>query len=225
MILTAVIITAIGVVVSVSNPLIEASKETNVMRDSEYLIRLMDNSIREVVKEGVNARRTVNIQSSGEIETLPEEDSIQISFTSKAGLADYLTRFMKGNVLLVAGNDVSCSNITNITMENTFINVTLKKTERTSPLQAINTTENIISIHEKTRNTMASFVNSSIIINGNHSTARGTGYSELLRAGRGLPLCTAHFFVNNSAIEYDVYYTLYAGADFLTVDVRKVLEK
>lgn len=225
MILTAVIITAIGLVVSISNPLIEASKETVSMRDAEYLIKLIDDNVREVVKEGTNSRRTINIQSTGEVETLPEEDAIQIGFSSRAGLADYLTRFLKGNILFIAGNDVSCSNLTNITMENTYINVTFKKTQRASPLTQINTTENIISIHEKTGNTRVSFVNSSIIINDNQSTARGTGYSELLRTGKSLPSCTTHFFVNNSAIEYDVYYILYAGADFLTIDVRSVLER
>ncbi|MBS3053872.1 MAG: hypothetical protein J4469_05210 [Candidatus Aenigmarchaeota archaeon] len=225
MILTAVIITAIGLVVSVSNPLIESSKETASMRDAEYLIKLIDDSVREVVKEGTNSRRMLNIRSAGEVETLPEEDAIQIGFSSRAGLADYLTRLLKGNILFIAGNDVSCSNLTNITMENTFINVTFKKTQRTSPLAQINTTENIVSMHEKTGNTRVSFVNSSIIINDNQSTSRGTGYSELLRSGKSMPSCTTHFFVNNSAIEYDIYYTLYAGADFLTIDVRSVLER
>ncbi len=225
MILTAIIITAIGLVVSVSNPLIESTKETAAVRDAEYLIKLIDNSVREVVNEGTNSRRVLNIQSAGELESLPEEDAIQIGFSSKSGIADYLTRFIRGNILFIAGSDVSCSNLTNITMENTFINVTLKKTERRSPLSAVNTTENIISVHEKTRNTRVNFVNSSVIINDNQSTTRGTGYSELLRMGKSLPSCATHFFINNSAIEYDIYYTLYAGADFLTIDVRNVVER
>lgn len=224
MILTAIVITALGIVVGISNPLIESSKDTTVMREAEYLMKLLDDNIREVAAEGANARRILDIRPVRELETFPGEDAVQTSFQSKARLLDYLTRSASGNIIYIAGNDVSCSNVTDIVVENTFLNVTFKKTIRGSPLSTINTTENIISIKEKTGGTQVTFVNTSIVLNGNQSTARGTGYSELLRSGKSLPACTAHFFVNNSAIEYDAYYTLYAGADFLVVDVKNIKE-
>lgn len=225
MIVTGIIIAAIGVVVAIGNPLIDASRETAALGDAERILTVIDAGIREVVKEGPSAKRILNIKSSGSLETFPEEDSVQASLTSKSQLLDYLTRSVKGNLIFIAGSDVSCSNSTNITMENTFLNATFRKINRASPLSAVNMTGHIISIMEKTRNTQVTVVNSTVIINDNVSTERGTGYSELLRAGRSLPSCTTHFFVNNTAIEYDVYYTLYAGADFLVMDVRNVKEK
>lgn len=225
MLLTAIVIIAIGAVTMISSPIVESSKDAVRLRDAEYTAKLIGDSIREVVEEGPNSRRTLNIRSEGGIETFPGESAIQLSIVAKAQLMDYLTRSAKGGILYIAGSDVSCSNSTNITMENTFISVTLRKVSRASPFLPINTTETVISIKEKSTGTQINLANSSIVINDNQSTSRGTGYTEILITGSGLPACTAHTFFNNTAIEYDVYYRLYAGADFLVVDVANVKEK
>jgi len=80
----------------------------------------------------------------------------------------------------------------------------------------------VLSIKEKSSETTVSIVNSSIVIDGNQSSSTGNGYSELLRSGTSLPECTVHFFINSTSSDYDIFYTLYSGADFFVVDIRNV---
>jgi len=64
-------------------------------------------------------------------------------------------------------------------------------------------------------------MDSSIVVDGDPATSSGNGVSYLERIGQDMPKCRAHFSMN-STVSYDIYYTLYSGADFLSVDVRNV---
>jgi hypothetical protein len=222
MILTGIVIVAIGVAVFISTPLIESSKDASQLKESEFILKMIDNSVREVVKEGQSSRRLLGINSPGSIEVNPAEDAVQITSFPRLGMTDYLTRSVTGNLVYISGSDVSCSSSGNLTLENSYLKVVLRKTDRTAPLSAVRTAENLVFVTEKTGNAQISFANTSIVVDDNASSSSGTGYSELLKEGSDLPACTAHFFVDSPAADYDIYYTLYAGADFLTVDIRNV---
>ena len=132
---------------------------------------------------------------------------------------EYLSRKVAGNIVQIAGSDVSCSDAANLTLENSFLRVDLKNVAQAAPAASINTNDTMLAVKEKSGGTTVAFVNSTIVIDGDPATSSGTGYSEILKKGRDLPSCTAHVFVN-STVNYDIYYTLYAGADFLVMDVR-----
>ena len=125
-------------------------------------------------------------------------------------------------MMYISGNDVDCYENGNITMENSYLKAVFQRVDQSSPLSSINTANNILALEEKTYNTYIYPENTSILIDDDPSTAYGTGYSELSGSGKGLPVCQVHFYVNSSATSYDVYYILYAGADFLVIDVRNV---
>jgi hypothetical protein len=59
------------------------------------------------------------------------------------------------------------------------------------------------------------------VIDDNLLTTSGNGYSEISSSGQALPSCQVHFFMN-STVDYDIYYKLYAGADFFVVEVRNI---
>jgi len=226
-ILLGIVITAVAIVLNVSNPTIELATTDIDVKISEDILHKIDNAINDIVREGTNSTRIVTFMPTKPIETIPEEDAVQ--FKASLGIIDYFSRIFKDNLVYIAGNDVNCreedmnmDGVADLVLENTFIKAGFQKINKTSPLSSINTTSNIVQIMEKTGSTLISPVNSSIIIDDNQTTARGVGYSELLKPGKDLPVCTAHFFVNSTSVSYDVFYRLYAGADFLAVEVRNI---
>ena len=216
-----VVVIAIAVILNISGEAVEASKKSSSIRDANSAMLIIGNAVKEVAAEGYGAKRSLKLSYSGRMESIPGEDAVQ--FDSEAGpqLFDYLSREFSGNTVKIAGGDVSCNDLANLTMENTFLKVQMKKIPRSS---AINTTDILISLKEKTNSTEVIFSNSSVAIDGNLSTVNGTGYSEISWKGQNMPFCQAHAFVNSTK-SYDVYYRLYAGADFLVIDVRNIKDK
>jgi len=208
------------IVVNVGLPAINKATATAKFVDALNTMKLIDNAIREVIMEGTGAKRLVKFSSPGEFEIIPPENAIQFKLQGPQ-IVDYLSRTLSGNVFQIGGSDVSCSDSGNLTMENSFLKADFKKVPETSPLAAINTNETVLSVKEKSYGTVVTAGNSSIVINGDPSTASGTGFSEILRQGRDLPLCVVHFSVD-STLDYDIYYILFAGADFIVADIRNV---
>ncbi len=221
--LTAIVLTAIFIVVNIGTPLIEGARVGETIRQAEAVMIKIDNAVREVEKEGVGSRRIIKFTSPGEFETFPEENIVQFRMESNVQVVGFLSRKTGKNIFYLGGEDVICDNTTNLTMENTFFKAVMNKITNATPLSTLSTRNNIISLTEKETGTQINITNSTIIIDDNVTYANGTGFSELLRTGKGLPSCTAHFFVNvSNARSYDIYYTLYAGADFLKIEVRNV---
>lgn len=218
------VIIAAAIVINIGNEAIESSKQTSSIRDAQNAMFILDNAIKEVSAEGIGAKRSVRISYPGRFEAIPEEDTAQFEAESGLRLFEYLSREFKGNFARISGGDVSCDDNGNLTMENTFLKLQLRNIPRASPMAGINTTEILISLTEKSNNTEAIFSNSSIAVDDNPATANGTGYSEISKKGKFLPFCQAHAFVNSTK-SYDIYYRLYAGADFIVIDVKNVMEK
>lgn len=219
--LTAVVVAAIFLTLSIGTPAIESARSGEMLRQTEAVMVKIDNAVREVADEGTGSKRVVKFVSPGELEVIPQEDAVQHRTEGSFGIIDFLSRKSTGNILYLGGEDVSCSNETNITMENTFFRAVLLKVNNATPLASLNTKDIIISLTEKDSGVQANVTNSTVTIDSNATLAGGTGFTELLRAGRGLPSCTTRAFINvSSSASYDVYYTLYAGADFLKITVR-----
>lgn len=220
-VLLLIAVVAFSIVLGIGLPVIDASKQQALFRDAENAGKLIDNAIRDIAAEGKGAVRVIEF-TSPEFVSLPEEDALEFKMTSGAELLEHLTRRFVGSIVYISGSDVSCTSDGNITVENNRIQAVFQKVSKASPYSNIDTARNLLSIKEKGSGTTVSITNSSIVIDGNLSSASGNGYSELLRSGSSLPACTVHFFINSTSSDYDAYYTLYSGADFLVVDVRNV---
>jgi len=221
--LILIVIVAWGFVLNVGLPAIEGTKTTLSLSDAEKSMKILGNYIVEVASEGVGATRVFK-STGGEFNAIPEEDSIE--FRAETNGIDYFSRVVSGNIMRISGSDVNCyeedidnDGVNELILENSFLKIGFQKVSKTSPYQQINTEKNIVFMEEKTKNTVILPVNSSIVINDVESTSLGNGYSEILKSGFNKPLCTVHVFVNSTA-SYDVYYTLYAGADFVVIDVK-----
>ncbi len=221
-ILLLIAIVTFTVVLGIGLPAVDSSRQIANFKDAEAAARLLDNAIRNVASEGKGATRVLEFNSPP-LESLPDEDAFEFRMTASTQLLEYLTRRFTGNIVYVSGSDVSCSdNGRNITAENGRISVVFQKIEKTAPAASIDTSKNILSVKEKSSATTIAIINSSIVLDGNQSTSTGTGYSQLLRSGSSLSSCSVFFFVNSTSSDYDVYYTLYSGADFVVIDVKNV---
>ncbi|MCX6818938.1 MAG: hypothetical protein NT129_02965 [Candidatus Aenigmarchaeota archaeon] len=217
MLLLLIAILAIAVVLSAGQSVIDKASGNEKFREAADIMKFIDNSISSVAEEGAGAKRILKFSSPGDFETIPRENALQ--FHAESSVLEYLSRKIIGNLVYISGNDVSCYSGSDLTMENSYLKAVFKKVD---PMSAINTENNIVLIKEKTLNTEIYPTNSSVVIDDNPATASGIGYSEILKTGSNLPACSVHFFVN-STVSYDIYYTLYAGADFLAVEVRNLL--
>lgn len=224
-----IVVGAWVLILNIGASIIESATASIDIREAERTLSYINNMISEVVDEGSGASRVFKFSGKGEYQSIPEEDIIEYKRFSITPPFDYFSRKFIGNIIRVSGNDVDCyesdvnnDGSTDLVMENSFLLVGFQKIDKTNPLAPIDTKDNILYIKEKTNNISVIPVNSSIVIDEDTSTSYGNGYSELLRKDNDLPRCVAHFFVN-STVSYDIYYELYAGADFLLIEVRNVI--
>ena len=222
---TALVVVSITLVLTVGGPIIEKSQITSQIQDAEIIIKHIDNHIKHVVNEGNGSSRIFSFSTKGGyFDVIPEQDVLQYRIEGP-NVFEYLSRKKVNDIYYISGNDVDCYESGNtLVMENTHLNITFNKTGSSGTWQSIDTTSSIISMTQKDSGITIQLSNTSLEINDNPVTASGNGYSEILKTGSGLPLCIVHFFVN-STNDYDIYYTLFSGADFLVQEVRGLTAK
>ena len=206
-------IAAIGVVVSIGMPVISSASESTEIKNAQDDMKFVDDYIRSVAAEGRDAVRIYKFSSPKSFQTLPGDDVVQYSKEVKTSFVQYLTRTITGDLLSMSGNNVNCADDgTYYVLENDKLAAYFRKINGT-----IDTADIIYKIVQKTNNATVFVGNSSILVDG---SSAGVGYTQI-SSGLRLPACQLHAAVN-STVNYDVYYRLYAGADFLVVDVRNI---
>lgn len=214
----AIVIIGVGMVLVIGTPVVDKVKGNLEFRNSEDFFLTLDKAVNEVSNEGEGSSRIIK-SSSGDFRVSEKEDLIE--FYQRTSVFDYLTRKLSGNAVFIAGADTKCyekdmnnDGIVDLVMENSYLTAVLSKINGT-----YSTSGNVLLM--RNGNSTVIPVDSSVVVDGNPSTSAGTGYSYLERIGNELPKCRARFFMN-STIDYDIYYTLYSGADFLVVDVKNI---
>ena len=216
--IVSIIVLGISLVLVSGMPVVDKVKKNLEFQESEEFMQKMDSAINDAIREGEGSSRLVR-SGSGNYRVDARSDTIE--FSQRTDVFDYLTRKMQDNVIIISGSDSKCyeqdinsDGSVDMIMENSYIKTALKKANG-----SYDTKNNIIFI---SANNMAIYPSdSSIIIDNNPGTSVGIGASSLDEIGIDLPKCRAHYFMN-STIDYDIYYTLYSGADFMTVEVRNI---
>ncbi|MFA4820555.1 MAG: hypothetical protein WC613_06400 [Candidatus Aenigmatarchaeota archaeon] len=223
-ILLAIVIAAITLVLTIGRPTFDLAIKTSDIKGAEADLHFIDEYIRTVAREGRYAFRNYKFSSTKQFESIPGENAIQFLTDTPVPLIDFMTRSFSGNFVYIAGADVSCQQkdgdgdgVADLVAENDRLKAVFKKIASGT----IDTSQIIMQVTDKTNNVTTYVGNSSILIDENPATSVGTGYTEIGNTGLRLPLCQVHAFVN-STIDYDVYYKLYAGADFLVIEVRNI---
>lgn len=216
-------ITGIFIVLSIGNTLVDNTMAYSNINENKIVFDGINRAVNLVSSEGYSSRElSYNLPS--QIEIFNKSRMIVSKIDSFSGFFEYGSRTFKNNIAYIGGSDVNCEEkdsnndgTLDYLMENTYIKIGLQRING-----VINTKDNILLINEKTSNNTVTLSNSSILINDNYSSSVGTGYSEM-DLGANRPVCIAHFYVNsNASISYDIYYKLYAFADFVVIEVKNI---
>jgi hypothetical protein len=212
-VLVLIAVMAIAIALAAGRTVFQSAASTIDVKDAESVLSLMSDRLWEVASEGNGSARAMPIYITGSFVVSQKENTIEFQARDVKGF-DYLSRVQRGDIMYIAGNDVTCTAGAALVMENSYL-----RAEFQNVSGAVDTGKNILKLTEKQTGRVINIVNSSVVIDNDLATQRGTGYSELLTTGRDLPVGTVHVFVHSS-VDYDVFYRLYAGADFLTAEVR-----
>lgn len=211
-------VAGISIVLVAGMPLIDSMQKSSELQDAKRFMGDLDAAIRDVSAEGSGSTRIIR-SSDGHYAVYSSDNSIEYSQDASAEAS----RKYDGNLLTINGNDVDCyeSDInsdgnTELVMENSLLRAAFSKVN-----SSYDNSGNIILMTSKTTNIVIRPSNSSIVIDSDSATSSGAGYSEILRIGADMPSCTVHFFMN-STVDYDTYYTLYSGADFIVIRVENI---
>ena len=222
-VLFLIAVIGMAVALSIGRPAIDSAVKTSDIKGAQSDMQFIDEYIRTAAREGKDSMRIFKFSSAKEFESIPGEDAVQFSTLSTVQLVDHFTRSLSGNFVYISGNDVQCQEkdgdgdgAADLVAENSYVKAVFKKING-----AINTGQILVQLTEKTNNATVFVGNSSILIDEDPSTSSGTGYTEISKSGTSLPLCQVHAYVDSS-LSYDVYYKLYAGADFVSVEVRNI---
>ena len=222
--LLLIVLIAVGLVFTIGNPIVDASVKTSDIKSAEADLHFIDDYIRSVAAEGRDSMRIYRFTSPKDFESIPGENAVQFYTDSPVQLIDYLTRSFSGNFAYVSGADVNCQEkdgdedgVADLVAENTRIRAVFKKVSS----GMLNTSQILTRLVDKTNNVTTFVANSSIVIDEDYSTSGGEGFVRIGRSGTSLPVCVVQAFIN-STLDYDIYYKLYAGADFLTVEVVNI---
>ncbi|MBI2173508.1 MAG: hypothetical protein HYT73_04885 [Candidatus Aenigmarchaeota archaeon] len=228
-VVVTIAVASIYVVLTETRAAVDSASLAGEFSDAESFLKSLDNQIMEVQKEGPGSRRLFPFSVSGGYEVSDAEDSVIREMQSSPEFVQYQSSVLSENIVFVSGSQSSCferdesgDGLNELVMENPYIKAVFRKTARASPLATIRTNETIISMQEKSGGNTVSFVNSSVLIDGNSTSSSGSGYTELLKTGSNKPFCTVRMFVNSTAGVYDVFYTLYSSSDFIVADVRNI---
>lgn len=215
-----IVVAGIGIVMLATAPTLNQAQSAAALAQAERIAAQLSNALASVSREGIGSSRIIQIPSTvGTWQLVPEEDLIE--FRLPTSPLEPLVRRIRDNLVYISGFDASCSTGAHNgkpawILENSYLKVYLQKINGT-----INTTQNILALQSKVTGVTIVPVDSSIQVDNDPATSSGTGFSTM-RTG-SLPKCRAHFFVNSTAgLSYDIFYTLYSGADFLVVEVRNI---
>lgn len=222
--MTLVILTAIGMVISIGNPIVERNKLSSSVKEAEMAVEKISNCIADVVSEGNGSSRKFDTGSfGGEFEMRDYENSITYSIRGPR-IFDYFSRTYRNGYYMISGSDVDCYEAGSLlVMENSRIAFYFRMSGSPSAPSYIDTSTHLNRTVQKDYGQDIYFTNSTIMIDDMLLSSNGTGYSELMNPGEGLPVCVFHMRIEPSSYPaYDVYYTLFAGADYALMEVSGV---
>lgn len=217
-----IISAAIILVVEIGGPAIVKMQDVAALEQAKDALSNLDRVIGDVASEGTGSTRLVPVQiKKGNIFVESATDKTYYSLDTKAELISPRTRKDVGNMFFSSNANVEVTDSgTEITVENEHWRVVFNKTGNSSEFAPINTSALIKSIYLKDA---VRYLNAtiSVEVDADPASAVGNGYVYAQKTGKGLARGTVIAHVNNTAADYNLYFTLESGRDhFSEVAVR-----
>jgi len=231
--MVAIIVAAITVVLTFALPLIQKAQEVASYQQALEILKTIDLAIKEIASEGIGALRKVDVSfNEGEFRVEKITDSIIYKLDSKAKILEIGYYSKKGNLEISAGADAIAKEYdwdgdgeNEIVLENSFIQVVLKKIGDETNWQFINTSNLIEYFVLKNTNQNISIYDSKVELDDFSSSSYGNGYSKALNPNVYSSQAKALVHVNSTLVEYNILYILPAYADYLIVEIQNAYYK
>ncbi|VVB59885.1 Uncharacterised protein [uncultured archaeon] len=212
---------AVLIVVQVGNPALTKMQDVAAIDQARDSLSNFDKIIEEVAAEGKGSARVVPIQiKKGDLTIDSSHDKVEYALNTKAEVVSPRTKRVMGNLVFGSNTNAQVTdNGTDIVLENEHLAVIFNKTGNSTNYAPLNISTTIKSIYMKdTATTFGGVVR--IRIDGLASNEIGNGYVYAEKTGMDLARGRAIIHVNNSAGDYDVYFTLESGRDHLIESVE-----
>ncbi|MEM5834725.1 MAG: hypothetical protein QXQ69_02660 [Candidatus Aenigmatarchaeota archaeon] len=227
-----IVVSGITLVLLIGMPTIEKARESLVINEAWENLRLMSQSIEEVATEGLGSLRTLSIKvTDGEYKINEKTNCIDFYYSPKnyrlepVFLKNENIIFIPGKNAIVREYDLDNDGNQEIILENEFLRVAIEKKGSKEAPELINTSKLIKLIYFKPSDASLIPSDTSIFIDDREESSYGYGYSQALDPGKNSGKAEAIVYLNTTYASYQILYTLYSGADFLTVKILNVVYK
>lgn len=212
---------AVLIVVQVGNPALTKMQDVAAVDQAKDSLANFDKIVQEVAAEGKGSARVVPVQiKKGDLSISSSDEKIEYAIETKAEIVSPRTKRIIGNIVFGSNTNAKAIDTgTDLILENEHLIVAFNKTGNSTNFVPLNISTTIKSIYLKDADTYFNGV-IRIRIDGLESNEIGNGYTHLEKAGSSLARARIILHVNNSAADYDVYFTLESGRDHLIESVE-----
>ncbi len=217
----AIVNIAVIIVTQTGMPAIEKMQDAAAIDQAKDTLTTLDKVIREVAAEGKSSTRVVPIQlKKGTLTVDNESDKIYYMIETEAEVISPRTKVNIGNLYFASNaNVIVKDNGTHFIMENEHEKIAFHKLGNTTSFVSINASTVMDYMYLKDTGTYLP-ASLSVIVDNDPLQEAGNGYTRAETIGTGLMRGRIIAHVNQSVSDYDIYFTLEGGADFMQVEVR-----
>lgn len=224
-VITAVTLSAVGVVLNVANPAIDRARDAAAVEQATTFMNELDDTIRATASEGEGSTRTLTLNfDRGEFYLNATTNTLSYNLETTAKPISPQSRTKVGDVILASNADVTVKKATKngkdcYLMENQVIQACIRNNGTASSPEDINTTALVTYYKVKDGDTKID-LDPKIELNNLHDSSYGTGYTEASELGTRLSNGEVVAHVNAAnGFQYRVLYELYSGSDFISIRV------
>jgi hypothetical protein len=215
-----IVMTTSIIVMNTASTVVEMDKPMQTFNEAKYTMSNIHSVIDELMSEATGARRSMNIKVNGEFIAAGDENRIKYKLYNS--LLKPGTRIEEDNMQIISGptmrayeKDINNDGTSDLVLENDFVLFAIKKIDGT-----LNTSDMITLIRNKDLS-IDVVPRSAVMIDDMHNTSYGTGYTELTQQGYDLSSSSIRIRMNSAGgIAYEAVFTLEAGSDFVTMEVK-----
>lgn len=223
---TGLVVTTVTLVITLGLPQLDRITESTLYLNVREGMANLDKAIQKVSAEGRGSVRIVPLEiRSGDFTIDGTNDIVKYEIETTSQIVSPRTAVQFGNLVIGSNADVNASeNATHYVLQNSRLQVTLRKFGSPSSQTAINTTELVQEIKVlSTNKTLPLTANNSVmqfIVNNDVSASSGTGFTTLHEAGTVLSQGNVSVYVSAASGAYTMDLILEAEADYMAVLVK-----
>ena len=216
----AIVNVAIIAVMQIGMPAIENMEDASAIDQAKTTLLSIDQVITEIAEQGKGSARVVPIQiKKGELYIDNESDRIYYLIETESEIISPRTKTKIGNLYISSNANVDVTdNGTHFIMQNEHEKIVFSKLGNLTDFVSINSSHLMDSMYLKDTETYLP-ANLTIMVDNDPLQESGNGYTMAENTGTGLMRGRIIAHVNQSISDYDIYFTLEGGEDFMQIEV------